>query len=159
MSRDLSELDPELFELYQKFNLKMGEAGLIHVVTCTSRTILEQMALYTMGRLSVGDVNLFRHAADLYPIGIEENKKVTWTLSSKHVTNMFDKDLNNDKARAFDFAILNKRGQAVWDLKVNVNENEIPDYEEAGKIGESVGLAWGGRFPSPDPPHLELKGK
>jgi hypothetical protein len=108
MSRDLTELDPELLELYQKFNLKMGEAGLIHVVTCTSRTILEQMALYTMGRLLVGDVNLFRHAAGLYPIGIEENKKVTWTLNSKHVTNMFDKDLNNDKARALDFAILNK---------------------------------------------------
>ena len=158
MSRDLGELDPELLDLYLKFNLKMGEAGLIHVVTCTSRTILEQMALFTMGRLPIGDVNLFRRVADLYPIGIEENKKVTWTLNSKHVTNMFDKELNNDKARAFDFAILNKRGQAVWDLKISLNENEIPDYEEAAKIGESIGLVSGGRFKNPDWPHLELKG-
>jgi peptidoglycan L-alanyl-D-glutamate endopeptidase CwlK len=157
MSRDLNELTPELLALYREFNIKMGEARLIHVVTCTSRTILEQMALYTMGRLLVGDVNLFRHAAGLYPIGIEENKKVTWTLNSKHVTNMFDKDLNNDKARALDFAILNKKGQAIWDLKVSLNDNEIPDYEEAARIGESVGLVSGGRWKNPDWPHLELK--
>lgn len=156
MSRDLKELTPELLVLYQEFNIKMGETGLIHVVTCTSRTILEQMALYTMGRLPTGDVNLFRHAADLYPIGIEENKKVTWTLNSKHVTNMFDADLNNDKARAFDIAILNKKGQTVWDIKISINDNEIPDYDEAGMIGESVGLKWGGRFSSPDRPHFEI---
>jgi peptidoglycan L-alanyl-D-glutamate endopeptidase CwlK len=159
MSRDLNELDSELFDLYQKFNLKMGEAGLIHVVTCTSRTILEQMALFTMGRLPTGDVNLFRHAAGLFPVGHEENRKVTWTLNSKHVTNMFDKDLNNDKARAFDFAILNRKGQAVWDIKVSLNENEIPDYEEAAEIGESIGLVSGARWKNPDWPHLELKEK
>jgi len=155
-SRNLTELTPELYDLYVKFNYKMGEAGLIHVITCTSRTILEQMALYTMGRLPVGDVNLFRHAADLHPIGIEENNKVTWTLNSKHITNMFDKDLNNDKSRAFDIAILNKQGQVVWDLKVSVGGSDIPDYDEAGQIGENVGLIWGGRWGTPDRPHFEI---
>lgn len=157
MSRNLTDLDPQLYDLYVEFNYKMGHAGLIHVVTSTSRSILEQMALYTQGRLLVGDVNLYRHAAGLLPISLAENKVVTWTLNSKHVTNMFDKDLNNDKARAFDIAILNKAGQVVWDLKVNVNENDLPDYEEAGKIGESLGLKWGGRFQNPDPPHYELR--
>lgn len=152
-SRDLSELTPSLLELYQKFNIKMGESGLIHIVTCTSRSILEQMALYTMGRLPLADVNTYRRLAGLYVVHSSENKIVTWTLNSKHVTNMFDKDLNNDKARAFDIAILNKEGQAVWDLKVNVNENDIPDYDEAGAIGESLGLKWGGRFG--DRPHYE----
>jgi hypothetical protein len=156
-SRDLNELDPKLFDLYQLFNKKMGEAGLIHIVTSTSRSILEQMALYTQGRLPLADVNTFRRVAGLYVINGGDNKIVTWTLNSKHVTNMFDKDLNNDKARAFDFAILNKQGQCVWDIKVSVNDNDIPDYDEAGKIGESVGLRWGGRFSSPDRPHLELK--
>jgi peptidoglycan L-alanyl-D-glutamate endopeptidase CwlK len=156
-SRNLIELNPIIYDLYIKFNYKMGEAGLVHVVTCTSRSVLEQMALYTQGRLPTGDVNLFRHAADLLPIETAENQKVTWTLDSKHITNMFDKDLNNDKSRAFDIAILNKQGQVVWDLKVNVNENDIPDYDEAGEIGESVGLKWGGRFSSPDRPHFEVK--
>src|SRR5512139_344984 len=125
-SRNLSELCDELYDLYVKFNYKMGEAGLIHIVTCTSRSILEQMALYTMGRLNTGDVNLYRHAAGMKPISNEENKRVTWTLNSKHVTNMFDMNLNNDKARAFDIAILNKQGQVVWDLKINTNESNGP---------------------------------
>ena len=155
-SRNLTDLDPRLYDLYVKFNHKMGEAGLIHVVTSTSRSVLEQMALYTQGRLLTGDVNLFRHASGLLPIATAENQKVTWTLNSKHITNMFDQDLNNDKSRAFDISILNKQGQAVWDLKVNVNENDIPDYEEAGQIGESVGLWWGGRWKNPDRPHFEI---
>ena len=158
MSRNLNDLNPRLLLLYQEFNVKMGEVGLIHVVTSTSRTILEQMALYTMGRLSLSDVNIFRKVARLLPIDAPENVKVTWTLNSKHVTNMFDDDLDNDKARAFDIAILNKQGQTVWDLKVSVNANDTPDYEEAVKIGESVGLVCGGRWKNPDWPHYELRG-
>jgi len=155
-SRDLKELTPELFDKYQLFNIKMGEAGLVHIVTSTSRSILEQMALFTMGRLSLSDVNTFRRVAGLLYINGSENKIVTWTLNSKHVTNMFDKDLNNDKARAFDIAILNKQGQAVWDLKVSVDGDNIPDYEEAAIIGESVGLISGGRWKNSDWPHYEL---
>lgn len=124
------------------------------MVTCTSRDILEQMALYVQGRLPVTEVNNFRMAAGLPLINESENKKVTWTLASKHVTNALDKDLNNDFSKAFDIAIC-KDGKPIWDIKVNVNENEILDYDEAGEIGESVGLKWGGRFSSPDRPHFE----
>jgi peptidoglycan L-alanyl-D-glutamate endopeptidase CwlK len=156
LSRNLEDLDPKLIILYQEFNLKMGEAGLIHVITSTSRSILEQMALFVQGRLPLVTVNTFRFHAGLRPIENTDNNMVTWTLDSKHVTNMFDKDLNNDKSKAFDIAILNKQGQAVWDIKISVNDNDIPDYDEAGIIGESVGLKWGGRFSHPDRPHFEL---
>ena len=156
MSRNLEDLDPKLLVLYQQFNLKMGEAGLTHVVTRTSCSILEQMALFVQGRLPLVTVNTFRFHAGLPLITITENNVVTWTLDSKHVTNMFDKDLNNDKSRAFDIAILNKQGQVVWDIKVDTNQSSGPDYDEAGRIGESVGLKWGGRFPNPDRPHFEL---
>lgn len=76
---------------------------------------------------------------------------VTWTLKSKHC-----------ERTAFDIAIL-RDGKPTWDTKVSVNNNDIPDYEEAGRIGESLGLTWGGRFknqkgePRPDYPHFELK--
>lgn len=70
--------------------------------------------------------------------------KVTWTRKSRH-----------SEHRAFDIAIL-KDGRPVWDLKVDVNDDHLPDYLEAGEIGESVGLKWGGRFPSPDCPHFEI---
>ena len=155
-SRSLDDMCPELLEKYRAFNIKMGEAGLIHIVTRVSCSIVEQMALFVQGRLPLADVNTFRRVAGLLYVHDTENKIVTWTLNSKHVTNMFDTDLNNDKARAFEIAILNKQGQVVWDLKVNVNTNEIPDYKEAARIGESVGLVSGGRWKNPDWPHYEI---
>jgi len=92
----------------------------------------------------------------MLPIKLFENrKKVTWTLASKHIVDLDDGNPGNDKARAFDIAI-EKNQQPSWDLKADVNENDIPDYEEAGRIGESVGLKWGGRFRKPDYVHFEL---
>lgn len=76
---------------------------------------------------------------------------VTWTLKSRHIA-----------GEAFDIAIL-KNGKPTWDTKISVNNNDIPDYEEAGRIGESLGLIWGGKFknkkgePRPDYCHFELK--
>lgn len=71
-------------------------------------------------------------------------KIVTWTHNSRHTSR-----------RAFDIAIT-KDGKACWDVKVDVDQDQIPDYQEAGEIGESVGLVWGGRWKKPDYPHFEL---
>ena len=72
-------------------------------------------------------------------------KVVTWTRASKHTS-----------GRAFDIAIL-KQGKPIWDIKADVNQDDIPDYQQAGEIGESVGLVWGGRFKPPDYCHFQLK--
>lgn len=72
-------------------------------------------------------------------------KIVTWTRNSRHTT-----------GEAFDIAIV-KDCKPCWDIKVDVNQNDELDYNEAGKIGEAVGLEWGGRFSSPDRPHFQLK--
>lgn len=71
-------------------------------------------------------------------------KIVTWTHHSRHTAR-----------RAFDIAIL-KNGLPCWDTKVSVNDNEVPDYIEAGHIGEKCGLVWGGIWKTPDLPHFEL---
>jgi len=77
-------------------------------------------------------------------------RKVTWTRKSKHID-----------GKAFEIEII-KNGEPCWDTKVSVDGDAIPDYEEAGKIGESLGLRWGGRFknskgkPIPDYPHFEI---
>ncbi len=152
MSRDINNLTSSMQLKYFAFKIAMEKAGLKYMVTSVDRTILEQIALYAQGRLSVAEVNNFRSIAGLPMIKESMNVKVTWTLNSKHVTNMFDEDLNNDKSFAFDIAIL-KDNQPIWDLKANVNQNSLPDYEEAGKIGESIGLRWGGHFN--DPCHFE----
>lgn len=73
--------------------------------------------------------------------------KVTWVRHSKHQDRL-----------AFDIAIL-KDGKPTWDVKVDVSNDQFPDYEQAGEIGESIGLRWGGRFKTRDMPHFEWKGE
>lgn len=155
-SRKIEDCVPELQEKFAAFKAAMDAAGISFILTCTARTVREQVALYAQGREKLETTNALRKIAGLPPISWMENAhKVTWTLASKHIIDLEDGNAENDKARAFDIAVT-KDGKPVWDLKVNVNKNDLPDYDEAGRIGEAVGLRWGGRFPSPDRPHFEV---
>lgn len=152
MSRDPLLLTPVCYLKWQEWDKRMIAAGIPHILTSTARWLEEQMTLYVQGRLPLATVNRFRAAVNLPPLADGENKTVTWTLSSKHVLKPSQGII---QARAFDFAII-KNGAAIWDLKVNVNQNDIPDYMEAGQIGKNCGLIWGGDWlGSPDYPHLE----
>lgn len=71
-------------------------------------------------------------------------KKVTWTRNSKHTGRT-----------AFDIAIL-VNGKIIWNPELDADGDGVPEYTEAGEIGESVGLTWGGRWESPDAPHFQL---
>ena len=158
-SREIMELQPELQLKYWEFDRKMKSAGIKYIVTCTSRSILEQMALYAQGRMDLKSINRFRAVAGLPPFRSNDSgwkRKVTWTLKSKHITNSFDEDFDNDFSAAFDIAIIKGR-KASWDIKVDVNENDVPDYLEVGRIAESVGLTWGGRWKTPDYVHIQSK--
>jgi len=136
MSRKIEHLCVPLQGLYWKFDHAMKTAGLGYIVTCTLRTLPEQMALYAQGRMQPEDVNRMREVAELEPISTEEAlRRVTWTLKSKHL-----------KGEAFDIARV-ENGKVTWRMSA---------YEEAGVIGESVGLKWGGRFKTPDRPHFEI---
>lgn len=132
MSRLIKECLPDLQEKAGRFTQRMIEAGIPFMFTSTRRTKEEQAELYARGRNKTPG-----------PI-------VTWSRKSKHL-----------EGKAFDIAIL-REGKPCWDTKVSVNGNTLPDYEEAGRIGESVGLHWGGRFkdrkgrPRPDYPHFEI---
>lgn len=154
-SRSLDDLIPELKEKAIRHQEYCRAAGIEIIFTCTARNIREQIALYAQGRQELDEVNELRRIAKLPPITEEANKKcVTWTLNSKHLIDLEDVNLYNDKARAYDIAIL-KNGKAIWDIKADVNENEAADYEEVARIGESLGLKAGARFPKPDYPHFE----
>ena len=59
---------------------------------------------------------------------------VTWTLKSKHIDGL-----------AIDVAFL-----------INGKASYNGDWQALGKIGESCGLAWGGRWTTPDKPHFEF---
>ncbi len=155
MSRKIERMHPELLEKYRQFDAQMAAAGIPFMITSVDRTIIEQMALYVQGRLGLHEVNKFRRAAGLFPLPTTENRIVTWTLESLHVTNPLDSSTENDKSRAFDIAILQGK-KPTWDLKVSVNRNDIPDYQEAGAIWRGLGGTWGGDWSTPDYPHMQI---
>jgi hypothetical protein len=59
----------------------------------------------------------------------EKRPRVTWTRYSKHT-----------ERRAIDFAL---KAPDPWDLKADINANDIPDFEEVGRMAEKCGLQWG----------------
>lgn len=150
-SRDTKDLTLSMRSKYARFQAAMFEAGIPYIVTCTARTYLEQIALYSQGREPAAAVNAKRKEAGLAPLNATEaSRVVTWTLHSRHITTA-DKPL----AEAFDIALLDRQGKATWDIKADIDADRIPDYEEAGRIGEACGLTWGGRWKSPDYPHFQ----
>lgn len=154
-SRAINMLTIRMQQLFYRFDYEMRKAGLFYIVTCTARTVKEQVALYAQGRQELDEVNTLRKIAGMPEITeVENHRKVTWTLKSEHLIDLDDTDINNNLSRAFDIA-LSKDGKVYWDIKVSVNDNDIPDYIEAGQIGEKVGLVWGGRWKSPDYPHFQ----
>jgi hypothetical protein len=154
-SRKIEDCTPSLQQKIKAFAIAMYRAGIPFIITCTARIVDEQVALYAQGRKSLEDVNRLRAIAGLAAINGTQNKnRVTWTLQSNHLIDLEDGNPDNDKSRAFDIAI-SPGGKPVWELKVDVNNDQKPDYEQAGLIGESVGLRWGGRFSKPDMPHFE----
>ena len=149
----------------------MNKAGLKFILTCTARLYKEQVALFAQGRQEIDEVNKLRLVANMAPLpefnkdgSVIIYKPVTWTLYSKHVVDYFDHDMWVSKADAFDIALVypNMSNKIYYDLKIDVDGDKINDYEEAARIGESVGLKPGMRFkdkkgnPNPDPAHFEI---
>lgn len=139
------------------------EAGIPFIVTRTGSTMVEQMALYAQGIEELDEVNRLRKICKWAPLSENQNRyRVTWTLLSKHVIKRDDLDFGNDHSKAFDVALKKGKRGVHWNDKVDVNDNEVPDYVELGRLGESIGLVWGGRFkrrrdgkPRPDMPHFQ----
>lgn len=82
----------------------------------------------------------FQEQAELYSLGR--------TKPGKRVTNAKPGESFHNVRRAFDVVPI-VLGKAVWDSG---------RWEEIGKLGESLGFGWGGRFTRlKDSPHFEWK--
>ena len=143
-------MHPLLRQGYEKFEVRMNQARLPFIITCVDRPLPVQMALYAKGRLPLKDVNKYRQAAGMDEISTRRNNIVTWTLKSKHIITK-----NMNFSLAFDFALLKFR-KPHWGIKVDVNDNEIPDYKEAGFIAQECGLISGVFWNTPDACHIEV---
>lgn len=147
MSRSLDDLRPEVREKAEKLIAECAGKGVGLIITSTLRTPKEQFAYYSQGRKDLKFVNMARAEAGLAPITRLENRRIiTHNLTSTH-----------ESGCAFDVAI-RRHGAIVWEIKADLNENHIPDYEEIGATGEAIGLRWGGRFKFRDYVHFEYTG-
>jgi len=103
----------------------------------TIRDLSTQMAYFARGRMEADDVRSMYKAAGLWKITDDDACKViTWTLDSKHLS-----------GEAVDIAPM-RAGKVWWGAPPAV-------WERIGKIAESHGMAWGGRWKNADTPHIE----
>jgi hypothetical protein len=115
--------------------------------SCTYRTQEEQNALWMRGRYPLDVVNAAYKSVGLAPISAEENKRpVTWVRHSVHT-----------KREAVDYYQLVK-GRASYDLKVDADFDNIPDWLEFVEIAGKCGLDAGGKWPQKDWPHVQWMG-
>jgi peptidoglycan L-alanyl-D-glutamate endopeptidase CwlK len=150
--RGIEYLTPELRPLCDEFIQRCKCAGVDVMITCTLRSRATQAAYWARGRAPLSEVNRLYALAGLAPITAEQNrKKVTWTKNSRHFPGP------DGLSRAFDFAVL-KDGQPVWDLKADIDADQIPDYLECARIARDLELESGAFWDNPDYPHVQLKG-
>lgn len=126
MSRKISDLYPGVGSLATKLLEEANKIGIPIVVTQTLRTVQEQDKLYAQGR----------------------------TVPGKKVTNARGGYSYHNYGLAFDIVVL-KDGTATWDTKADVNDDHIFDYIQIGRLGESIGLEWGGNWRFVDIPHFQ----
>ena len=88
------------------------------VVICTSRKLVEQIALFCKGRMTdLEDVaRVYRKVGLPTPT---DNRECTWTLESMHID-----------FRAIDFMIVEEGGDVNWNAKADIDKDKISDYQE-----------------------------
>ena len=141
-------LTPSMKEKTEKMLHFLDAEKIQYKVLETLRTEAVQRAYFAQGREPLAVVNIKRRSAGLGPItDIENARKITWTLESKHIA-----------GKAIDIVPIID-GKIPW----NINSKEIAYlYLRIGKIGEACGLSWGGRWTpidkfgiGKDAPHFE----
>ena len=159
MSRDLNEATPRMKDFaIRLIGLAKEELNIRVIVTSVARLFEVQVALYAQGRYTLENVNKLRTRAKLAPITHKENKKVTWTLASRHIINLSNDDPTDNLSHAIDFGILDKNGKYMGDVKADVNNDNKSDYIQLGQLAKKVDpeIIWGGDWKkSKDYPHYE----
>ena len=151
-SRLLSDAHPVLAsavrELMEMYAIRFAPWQL--VITSVYRTVAEQEALYSQGRVaSKLELNAVRERAGLPPIydDAEAHRIVTNVRHSRH---------NQHPAEAVDLAVAIDHDGPSGPLKPVIDWNTASRYEAMGALSERLGLVWGGRWRQRDLCHVEL---
>jgi peptidoglycan LD-endopeptidase CwlK len=129
--KKIAELHPAIQAKAIEFIKRAENAGIKVRIYSALRTFAEQQTLFN------------------YPIdGIDNDRNGRIDDAGEKVTNAKPGDSFHNYGLAFD-AVAMENGKAIWDVK-------NPIWETIGKIGESVGLEWGGRWKFVDMPHFQI---
>jgi peptidoglycan L-alanyl-D-glutamate endopeptidase CwlK len=147
-SRKIEDLTLRMQLRIKLFEAQLEKEGLHFHRSCTMRTQEEQSALWMRGRYPINTVNAAYETVGLAPITEAENKRpVTWVRVSVHTS-----------GEAVDY-YQEVKGRASYDLKVDSDFDNIPDWKEFVRIAEMCGLEAGGSWKNnPDWPHVQWKG-
>jgi peptidoglycan LD-endopeptidase CwlK len=147
-SRDIKQLTPRMQIKIERLLDELAFAGMSYFkISCTYRSQEEQNALYARGRQSLDVVNNLNKQVNIPLITDEQNK---------HIITQLKHSVHTDK-EAVDFYIL-KDGKYCDDLKVDINKDDIPDWDEFGALAAKCGLEWGGSWKTfKDYPHVQWK--
>ena len=143
----LVELVDQMQEQYEKVSLHCAAKPYFGY-----RSTEEQAALYAQGRQPLWDVNMLRSRVGMSPITETENQRTVTNArpgASEH---------NANPARAVDMVIVDLHNGVnyVWDAGLDLDTDGIAEYVELGRIGEQLGLTWGGAWKMKDWGHFEL---
>lgn len=152
MKPQATDMHPKLLEGYLKHAALMQEAGILFTLTCVLRTPAEQAAFYAQGRQALSAVNALRTACGMETIGNRDNSyTVTQTMKSRHFPDA------EGRSHAYDIVLLTPGRRATWDTKWDLDRDNVPEYEEAARLGEQAGLVAGAHWKTfKDYPHFQL---
>lgn len=126
-SSKLLGVHPALIAAVTKLINQMADAGTPIMVTSGVRTLAEQRRLYAQGRTMPGAI----------------------VTNADGIKNRSNHQVHADGwGHAVDVAFLDEHGKPSW--------AETHPWTAMGEAAEALGLKWGGRWPHPDRPHLEL---
>lgn len=165
MGRDLAKACPRIRKVVEEVIRRApNELGEIVRPTYVDRAIAEQFALYAQGRRGLEEVNLLRKKAGMGSIGLKENlHKVTWTMASRHITDLHNDDPIDDLSRAVDLGIFEADGSYVdgntaeethrYERLADFIQKVAEELEASGEI--DGGIVLGRDFKNRDLPHVE----
>lgn len=125
-----SGIHPQVKEYAVELVKRAYSKGIYVQITSGYRSNAEQTRLYNQGRTTPGNI----------------------------VTNAKAGQSIHNYGLAIDYALLSPSGVMHWDIKRDMNANQVQDWFEVAAIGKSMGFQWGGDWKSfVDYPHLDMQ--
>jgi len=141
MNKNINIAVPRLANIWGIVKKECSNKGLDVRLSCVARSQEEQCALYLRGRYPLDAIAVLYFTIFRQTLTNKTNVIVTRTIYSKHVITE-----NGQLSHALDFYIC-KGGEAIWDVKADVNDDNKGDYVQVAEMFEKLGCrsgrSWG----------------